>query len=101
MHYVAATANNLTFKPEDIAALRTIDLDRAYIVLYQSWVAALHKISSISENGVVSLSSPWDPQWAGSASGARTYFANVKEALDADDEFFFDVAAGEVKLVSC
>jgi hypothetical protein len=59
------------------------DLERAHIVLYESWTAALHKIEKIEDN-TLTLVQTWDPRWSGSASGARMYIENVIEALDTE-----------------
>lgn len=48
----------------------------------------------------MTLATAWNPQWAGSASGARAYIENIVEALDEEGEFYFDVKANKVHLVS-
>ena len=98
MNYQNATATTITFAPNQILSTYK-DLDRAYIVLYESWIAANHKIAKI-EGTTMTLATAWNPQWAGSASGARAYIENIVEALDEEGEFYFDVKANKVHLVS-
>lgn len=61
----------------------------------QSWTAPLHQIASIDNaTNTVALTTVFDAQWAGGASGARYYAENFLEALDSPGEFYYDRFVG-------
>jgi hypothetical protein len=45
------------------------------------------------------MTTPFDPSWAGGASGNRFYLQNMLEAMDEEGEFYLDRNASTVQFV--
>ena len=96
MSFSSCTESTITFKPGQVPGnLTTIGkLNGTQVVLYESWTASIHTISSLdAANNTIKLTTNWNEKWATGASGSRFYFQNNFALVDTDGEFFVDLEA--------